>query len=156
MASRRPMERAITRRLIYGFTGTRAGMTWAQKQEVRRLLTSASSAHHGDCVGADADFHEMCLELGVPVFIHPPSDNRQRAFCKGAFMVLKPLPYLARNRIIVDRCEQLIAIPKEQEEPNPGRAGGGTWMTVRYARKVGRPGHLIWPSGNHQSLMTEE
>jgi hypothetical protein len=28
-----------------------------------------------------------------------------------------------------------------------GRAGGGTWATVRYARKAGLPIAIIWPDG---------
>jgi hypothetical protein len=48
-----------------GFTGTRHGMTPAQRHAVSQLIAelaagAAFTAHHGDCVGADAEFHDLC------------------------------------------------------------------------------------------------
>jgi nitrite reductase (NO-forming) len=45
-----------------------------------------------------------------------------------------------------------FSMTNRSDEPAPGRAGGGTWHAIRYARRVGRPGHLIWPSGEHMAL----
>ena len=56
---------------------------------------------------------------GVAVIIHPPEDPKLRAFCKGAERTEPERPYLVRNHIIVDRCEMLLAAPKELEEPPP-------------------------------------
>ena len=47
--------------MIIGFTGSRKGMTGEQAAVVMRLLLSATEGHHGDCVGADEQFHEMCM-----------------------------------------------------------------------------------------------
>jgi hypothetical protein len=81
-----------------GFTGTRTGMSVDQYETVRSLLMLAASdadveLHHGDCVGADEDVHELCLTLGVPVVIHPPRDGRLRAFCHGAIRMEPRKPY---------------------------------------------------------------
>ena len=53
------------------------------------------------------------------------------------------MPPLGRNTIIAHRSERLVACPHEAEE----RRRGGTWMTVRLARRQGRPVTLILPSG---------
>jgi hypothetical protein len=131
-----------------GFTGSRAGMTPAQKRRVDELLRvmKPSEAHHGDCVGCDADFHNLCLGRGVPVVIHPPKNPKQRAYCKGAGRTQPARPYLDRNKDIVNDTTVLIACPKEDHEPAPAR-GQGTWSTVRYARKMGKTTIVVMPDG---------
>ena len=119
-------------------------MTGDQAAVVARLLGKASEGHHGDCVGADAQFHKMCMMLEVPIIIHPPDDDRYRAFCEGALVVHPPRPYLERDHIIVDSCELLVATPKEAREPAPAR-GQGTWSTIRYARRSEKPLRIVWP-----------
>lgn len=54
--------------MVIGFTGTRHGMTNAQRDTVLKLLSeklTPSSAVHGDCVGADADFDAICTSLDI-------------------------------------------------------------------------------------------
>jgi hypothetical protein len=66
----------MTRRV--GFTGTSCGMTEFQREAVAAALREVGDvgeAHHGDCLGADAEFHALCGELGTPVVIHPPSSR---------------------------------------------------------------------------------
>lgn len=129
-----------------GFTGTRRGLTERQEAGVLLLLAhlGASELHHGDCVGADAYAHALALEKGIRVILHPPTDPRERAFCCGATITLPALPYLERNRKIVDMTEILIATPAEQT----GEAlRSGTWATVRYARKQGRRIYVVRPDG---------
>ena len=132
--------------MIVGFTGTREGMTQVQLSTVTRLLLGADEGHHGDCVGGDEQFHVICQELAIPIHLHPPEDDRWRAFCPGATRIEPPRPYLVRDRIIVDMVELLVAAPKEDEEPEPMR-GQGTWYTVRYARRSIKPFRIVWPNG---------
>jgi len=47
-------------------------------------------------------------------------------------------------RDFVNECDVLIAAPGEFVER---KRGSGTWGTVRYARKLGRPLVIIWPDG---------
>jgi hypothetical protein len=141
-------RRVVGVKVIVGFTGTREGMTPQQRQEVKELLLDGNvvEAHHGDCVGADEQFHSLCRGLGVPVVLHPPTDPRLRAYCDGAIRSEKARPYLDRNKDIVREASLLIATPKEGNEPPPGR-GQGTWSTVRYARaRYGRI-IVIMPNG---------
>lgn len=132
--------------MIVGFTGTRDGMTPQQKETVANLLEgfNAITVHHGDCVGADEDFNTIALSRGSEVVVHPPTDDRLRAFCNGkGVTVLPEKGYLARNRDIVLASEVLIATPKE-EEPQPK---GGTWYTVNYAKTTKTPLVIVWPNG---------
>jgi hypothetical protein len=116
-----------------GVTATRSGLTERQRQAIALALKGATEGHHGDCVGGDAEFHQMCLDAGVPVIVHPPQNPKLRAFCQGAARVCEPLPYLVRNKCIVDAVDVMIGAPREAHEPPPAR-GQGTWSTIRYAR----------------------
>lgn len=133
--------------MVVGFTGTRVGLCGGQSAKLLDFLVknNVKQAHHGDCIGGDSQFHEICRMAGVSVVLHPPKNDKLRAFSKGAIHTEPPLPYLIRNHIIVDCCEVLLAAPKELEEPTPGR-GQGTWSTVRYARRTRRDLRIIWPT----------
>jgi hypothetical protein len=131
--------------MIIGFTGTREGMTNPQAKSFVEWLEPLNGnfvLHHGDCVGADADAAFWTVELGGELVIHPPSDPRLRAFTDDG-TVRPAKPYLDRNRDIVDACDRLIAAPKETDWQDRG----GTWYTIRYADKAGKPVTIIWPDG---------
>lgn len=133
-------------KISVGFTGTQRGMTGPQLESVMHLLDSLKPVvvHHGDCIGADAAFHDLCNQQNISIIIHPPSQNRKRARCRGPNVTILPSKtFLARNRDIVDACEFLIAAPFEEKEV----LRSGTWATVRYAKKIGRPVYLVIPSG---------
>lgn len=132
--------------VVLGFTGTRDGLTDYQRNAIWSMLRDIKprEAHHGDCVGGDSDFHFLCRKREIPLIGHPPEDDRWRAFCEGFERIEVPRPYLARNRIIVNTVQILIAAPKEDYEPPPQR-GQGTWSTVRYARSIGRLLRIVWP-----------
>jgi hypothetical protein len=120
-----------------GITGTRHGMSGVQRATLYCLLKSvrmSTELHHGDCLGVDAEAHELANDFGLRTVIHPPADEKLRAWCHGD-IVLPRKPYLERNRDIVDACDVLLAFPFEEKEQDRG----GTWYTVRYARETGVP-----------------
>lgn len=133
-----------------GFTGTQSGMKVKQakallKQLKRLMSDSTNEFHHGDCIGADKEAHDIVVEyLGCGIVIHPPENNVKRAFCKSGniLKICDQKEYLARNRDIVDQTDILVACPKGPEERR-----SGTWSTVRYAKKVGRRVIIIMPDG---------
>lgn len=131
-----------------GFTGTRDGMTRAQRDAVRDLLAAwrpnIGMAHHGDCVGADAEFHALCLAAQIPVTLHPPKDESHRAHCDGAVDTRTPLNYLVRDGNIVYASHRLIATPKTAM---PMRRSG-TWYTYQRAVRCHVPAWLIHPDGS--------
>ena len=126
-----------------GFTGTQSGMSDRQLKAASVIVGTLSMRpwvlHHGDCIGADADMHSMAVGHAKTV-IHPPSNPAKRAYCE-ADEVLPALPYLKRNRAIVDACDILVATPKSLQE----EVRSGTWATVRYARKLKVPVILLDP-----------
>lgn len=130
-----------------GFTGTQRGMTERQAIAVASLLDvltpDGGHVHHGDCIGADAEFHALAVERGLRVEIHPPLNESKRAFCKGDIL-WPPYHYLTRNQHIVDHSEVLIAAPWEEQE----QRRSGTWSTVRRARAKGIKVYLVFPSGH--------
>lgn len=110
--------------------------------KVNNLILDYDEVHHGDCIGADADMHQRATENYLRTVGHPPSDPKLRAFCE--FDELWPeKPYLDRNKDIVDSCHVLLATPKESTE----QQRGGTWSTIRYARKKKKPVLIVWPDG---------
>jgi hypothetical protein len=152
-----------------GFTGTREGLSPRQRVRLTMMLTFAKAGpgvlHHGDCVGADAEAHELALRCGWQVVVHPPIEAKLRAWCgiekclicgpnprpgctfcngEGAvesdpqrITILDPADYLVRDRAIVDACEFLVAAPKSEARE------GGTWYTVGYAEQVGRKHEVL-------------
>jgi hypothetical protein len=130
-----------------GFTGTQRGMTGAQEWGVKNVLDKLRRAiwcHHGDCIGADADFHAIArAHLHVAgITGHPPINPIKRAWCQ--FDVLRPeQEYLVRNTEIVHDSNVMIATPGEMDE----QVRSGTWATVRRARWCFRPLYLVLPDG---------
>ena len=127
-----------------GFTGTRRGMTYSQIVRVTRLINmhQPQVVHHGDCIGADAQFHDICLACGTcEIVIHPPTNTSMRAYCKGATNILNPTAYLDRNKKIVNLSNFLIACPMQKEE----QLRSGTWSTIRFAKKTDTDVVIIYP-----------
>jgi hypothetical protein len=130
----------------YGFTGSSTETSTAQ----RVAFTGWVSAHsrdidefdHGDCVKADEFAHAVIREFtNAKIIVHPPTSGRKRAWCNGD-VTWFPKPYLARNKDVVDSGEVLLAMPHGEEEQR-----SGTWSTIRYARKRGKPVVIFWPDG---------
>jgi len=130
--------------MIVGFTGTRNGMTKQQEMIVFAYLAKLkpSTVLHGDCIGSDADFHKICMELGLVIEIYP-SNLKTRAYCSGATRVYPPDDPLHRNRVIVDRADVMLATPKGYKE----ELRSGTWAAIRYAQRQVKKLYIIWPDG---------
>ncbi len=135
-----------------GFTGTRFGASEVQLAAMRRVLgelvdrsrdAEGFVAHHGDCIGADAQFHALARELRWRVVIHPPVDDADRARCVGDES-RDPLTHMKRNKAIVTEVSFMLAAPYDMTE----QEHGGTWKTIRMARKAKRPLVIAFPDGS--------
>ena len=129
-----------------GFTGTQAGMSQAQKEALYALLQELdpSEFHHGDCIGADQEAHLIVSALlpACNIVVHPPTDDRKRAFMMGR-EEREPKEYIQRNRHIVVETDVLIATPKEMKEV----LRSGTWSTLRFSININKPHYLIRRDG---------
>lgn len=135
--------------LSLGFTGTQEGMTIPQYQRVHMIVVNLkpSHAHHGDCIGADAQFHDICRMCGVYVIGHPGMDEFKRSPKRANCQVdeVRPTyPYLLRNTYIVDAVDQMIGAPKGYEE----ELQSGTWSTIRKAKKKELTVYIVYPDGS--------
>lgn len=143
-----------------GFTGTQRGMTDQQSQAVMRILIldrdrkdlkvdkhgfasiDRGVVHHGDCIGADAEFHRLARRRRFQVILHPSILTGKRAFCDWDELrhAIEPLK---RNHDIVDESTLMIGAPGEGGEV----LRSGTWATLRYAKKTGVPMKIVYPDG---------
>jgi len=133
----------------FGFTGTQAGMTPAQKETLKTFLIEKARGgvvfHHGDCLGADTEAADIADGEKMLIIKHPPLDQSKQAFNPHFLQEMPPLPYLESNRAIVDACELLIAAPKSDRE----ETRSGTWATVRYAVIKGISVYILMQKGGY-------
>ena len=149
-----------TRAIRVGFTGTQRGLAPSQRKTLAALVAAwpaGCEAHHGDCIGADAQFHTIVTSAGWSTVGHPPIDPKKRANCLFT-MSRDPCEYRVRNEAIVVESEIMIATPGQSTE----QLRSGTWMTVRLARRHQKarrredgwlPLYVIYPDG---SLVVED
>jgi hypothetical protein len=130
----------------YGFTGSSEPTTEAQRVAFGAFLPTSGMTkfRHGDCINADADAHEIVRTVlpGVHIHGHPPLRRAKRAFCQFD-TISKARQYFDRNDDIAEACEELLAMPRQMAE-----AGGGTWDTIRKARRRHKPVTIFWPDGS--------
>lgn len=132
-----------------GITGTRNGMSDKQKLVVKLIagFLLPDEAHHGDCVGADSEFHDIIREVcNAIIVVHPPINKSHVANKMGDF-TMPDKEYMKRNKDIVNESDIMLATPFEFEER--GR-GSGTWAAIRYTRKVHKPLVIVWPDGTFE------
>lgn len=126
-----------------GFTGTQLGMSLKQKEQLRLILKRdmPEEFHHGDCIGADSEAHDIALVERVKmIVIHPPLNTKKQANCfnrpsgKTTVILCPPKDYLDRNKDIVFYTDGLVVAPKSDIE----EIRSGTWSTYRYAKRIPR------------------
>lgn len=151
--------------MILGFTGTQYGMTDQQKRGLKYILigifyaADIRQAHHGDCIGADAEFHQiissyinthLCMRNSnkslIDIKIHPPIIETKRAFCQpGSYDEILPAKdYLPRNMDIAKASDIILATPKEMKEV----VRSGTWTTIRYGRDMDKRVIIVHADGS--------
>lgn len=132
-----------------GVTATQNGLTARQHEAFVNLLhpIHVEEFHHGGCVGGDEQLHNLfrATKPKTRVVVHWGDIPQKRAvltFREGDSEIAA-LPNLERNHNIVDRIDELWGFPSTNIE----RLRSGTWTTIRYARKQGRPNLIVYPSG---------
>lgn len=140
--------------MILGFTGTRNGLTAAQRNSLGSVFEMLpDQLIHGGAIGADTEFDEWfkrnawSTTLKVDIY---PADQRRREYWLFKYgtdfpwlEIHQAMPPLDRNQIIAQRCDHLLACPHTFEQ----QLRSGTWATVRYARAAWKPITLLLPDG---------
>lgn len=141
-----------------GITGTRGVLSSAQKAwlkdemvmldlQIRLVRLERPVLHHGDCVGADAFGHELAVQLGWHVIVHPPIADRYRAYCEipqdGVSKILRKRKYLDRDRRIAQRCSTILGVPgmplgRLVTDAGNAKIMSGTWYTLEQAMREGK------------------
>jgi hypothetical protein len=128
---------------IVGFTGSSEIITPAQLDALPALLDGLTEFHHGSCWEADVKAARLVRSLfsfGVTIVSHPGPIGDESGVDD---IILPSLPYLDRNRVIVDSSGELIACPRGTVEV----LRSGTWATIRYARQLKRKITIIFRDG---------
>jgi hypothetical protein len=125
------------------FTGSRDGMTPEQREVFISLLKDLSISRliHGDCVGADAEAHDLVrgCHPGAFIEIWPGTIRKLRAFKPGD-LIHEPQFPTERNIDIILSGDILLAFPREGSR--------GTWHTAISAWQRGRPRIIINEDGS--------
>ena len=124
--------------MVVGITGTRA----IENVDAIRLkrLTSVLQRYntlykgnllivHGGAHGVDKYVHNFCIDENISVKVRPAY---KECNFSGVYLQETPEPPLKRNKIIVNECNILLAVPNNPEEEE---LRSGTWSTIRYAEK---------------------
>lgn len=126
-----------------GFSGTRRGATASQLAQLETRLVElhqpGAEFHHGDCVGSDAQAHDIARRLGYRIVGHPPVQAALRAWC-DCDELRRPAPYVERDSWIVAESDRLLATPD-----GPKRPHSGTWLTIGIADADGVAYEVIYP-----------
>ena len=144
--------------LHIGFSGTRYGMTLLQRRAVYRVFRwyrdnrNAITVHHGSCVGADAEAHDIARMLGMAVALHPgvseDCSGYLRAECtmREGERVWRPASYAVRSQTIAACTGVLVAAPHES------RPSRGTNHAISCAVRLGRPAVVVSADGHMQRV----
>ncbi len=130
-----------------GMTGNRHSMSIKARALFIQFLENVKieQAHHGDCIGADATFHDIVTGVKIHTVIHPPDIDINRAYCVGD-ETREEKSYLVRNHDIVDETDMLVAFPSTKTEV----LRSGTWATIRYAKNKKRKIVFFFPDGSSE------
>lgn len=129
-----------------GFVGPYTGLTGRQVQSLTTLLVVSppDRVHHGDAIGGDAHFHGLVRELlpDCKLVLHPAERGAYRAFCKAPEHHYYTTRWRCCFSVVRASSFLIVCTSPRKEDPR-----SGTWATVRYARKLGKPVAIIQPDG---------
>ena len=133
-----------------GITGSRLGATKLQLRVLmgtllQYYLTEPVELHHGACIGVDTQAALLGRSLWFNLIAHPAENHKYRSTIALDISntVLPELPYLDRDRVIVDATTFLIALPNTSTPA----LRSGTWYTYNYAQSKNKASMLILPDG---------
>jgi len=149
---RSPWRAVVREERRLGISATRKGMTEEQLRVLRHIMGQGMFdwLHHGDGPPAktsgDSQAHKLARRLGLKIHTHPMVGVKLH---NHANVREKPKKPITRNHDIVKAVDEMTLCPSSTKEE---LRGSGTWATIRYCRKVGKPATIIWPDGSRTHL----
>jgi hypothetical protein len=131
-----------------GVTATRHGLTDPQLNRIGEIAVALKpkTLRHGSCRGGDVEIARLLRKLipAIMIIAHPGPDGDPFREDSGVDdEVLPGKTHFARNRDIVNLSDTVLGAPLQIEwQPR-----GGTWYTLDFARKTGKPTWIVWPDG---------
>ena len=133
-----------------GFIGNhRYSLNSEQKDKIISILDKYDNiiVSHGDCVGLDTDFHNICMNYRnehpnkyIRIEIFPSNNLQLRAFNEPDLLRGEKKSSLQRNFDIIKNSSMLIACPIDK---NKEELHSETWKTIRKASKLKRIIHIL-------------
>jgi hypothetical protein len=117
-------------KMYVGFSGRAQGITPEQTAKLCSLLLQEFTGWHGlhnDGEGSAQVFGKIASSMGFMVDTTPSDISPMR-----------------RNRYLVAQSDALVAIPPCDQIV---KKGSGTWETIKYMWKAGKPVHIILSDG---------
>ena len=141
-----------------GFSGSRNGMTRSQRAMLGSWMSlwlttnEIYEVHHGTCVGADDQFHQLCKWFGLRIILHPPSKPdltvTQHYLDVPEEDIRPALDYLPRNDRIVAECDHRRA-SRTGHAQEVSREADARWLAENVERRV-----LQRSSEGHRSIQS--
>lgn len=132
-----------------GFTGTR-NVRDVDLERIRAAVLALppdATVVTGACIGVDALVARMAH--GGRRHVHtivPAGRSRVDPYWRQHCNTFEEMPpgtdYRARNERIVELSDRLVAFPEYPEDHHRSHRSG-TWMTVRIARRAGKPVEVV-------------
>ena len=144
-----------------GFAGNQKEMTKNQKDTFLRIMRKFKhnyrdiDFHMGNAPGCDSDAYRIIIdnELVSQLTFYPyrdhgdpsfePDDERELARKEIRLALVDKPTVFERNRAIIDACDVLVAVPKEDREQKESE----TWMAIRYSKLKSKRVFIIYPEG---------
>ena len=130
-------------------TGHRPGRIAGHEQDIKEWIkkyltgVDCTEAYSGMAMGTDQIFARVVEDMNIPLICcYPyrrnsfhPVEQDINAKAKDVRFISEQYSkkaYWIRDKYMVDNCDVLLAV-------FDGKKEGGTWITVDYAQKIGKP-----------------
>lgn len=130
-------------------TGHRPGRIVGQERDIKKWIedylagVDCTEAYSGMAMGTDQIFAKVVEDMDIPLIccypyrrdkFHPIEQeiNSKAKDVKFISEEYSKQSYWIRDKYMVDNCDVLLAV-------FDGNKKGGTWITVDYAQRIGKP-----------------
>lgn len=136
----------------YSFTGPTRELTYDERQFIFRVIVELRVEPGTEFSSGGASGVDSCAarsaQVAFPSSLHrlilPAAPHANLVLSRFTDVIRAPIghtqasAYVARNDLLVEHCDVLVAFPESSEE----ELRRGAWATIRRARDAGKTVHL--------------